>query len=190
MKKIWNELPLPFLSPADAMQYLKNSPYIDSLPPRAKEMIYEFTLTAKPLLQPRGMITSFPVIDNQIDFGNWKYPMPPGQFQYQKISFLVVALANQLEIYIEDLARQNSWQAAMLDALAWEGLMESANYLFEMVLQESLLINLQITKHLSWPEEFIATHQKEIEASMNTNLIEITSQHPRYTFWGAVGWVL
>ena len=190
MQKIFTELPMPYLSIADAMQYLKDSPYLETSPHRLKEDMYEFMFTAKPLLQPRGMIVSFPVVNNQIDFGDWKYSVLPGVLRYQKISFMVAALSNQLESYIEDLAQKNTDQAAMLDALAWEGLMVSSNSLFEAVLQESLDSNLQVTKSLPWLEDFIELSLEKISVSMNTKKLEITCNSPRYTFWGAVGWIL
>jgi len=191
MNKLWYDLPLPFLAPADAMQYLADSPYFDGYPSKARDQMYEFSTTAKHLLKPRAMVCSFPVTDNQIDFGDWKYAMPPGKIQYQEISFLVVALANQLEGYVEELSKQNSWHAAMLDALAWQGLMEAATKLeLEMILYESPSTYLQLTKHLDWAEDFIATYQKELSVSMKTHLIEVTDESPRYTFWGTMGWAL
>ena len=190
MQKIWNDFPLPFLSPTDAMHYLQDSPYIDSLPTHAKETLYELVLTARPMLKPRAMIDTFPVIDNEIDFGFWKYSLPLDGHNYQKISLLVVALADNLHNYIEDLALQNPLQAAMLDAIAWDGLMQSSNYLFEMILHESFTDRLQIVRQLPWPEDFIESHQKEIASSLHTEKIDVSANESWYIFWGAVGWVL
>jgi hypothetical protein len=187
MYQLFTDIPLPFLSPGDAVKYLPNDSGSGARPAKVKDLLYEMAVVVKPLLRPQGLVCTLPVVAGEVELGGQRYPLSPGETCLQ-VSFLVITLGAALDDFIADLTRSSAPQAVVADALAWQAVEQAQHFLFETLLQQALEADQQIKKSSPWPEDFLEIHTDELHRALPVEAIGIGSPPPQKTFWGIVRW--